>query len=301
MGFRVRRATACLALWLVAAAGLADDTGHPVTMWQIDGATNTIYLLGSIHLLRAEDHPLPRVIDDAYEDAEIIVMELDMDDIDPLYTQTAFNEAGVMTDGGTLRDLMGEELYAQAEVAADAVDIPLDMLAQSEPWLAAMTAELMMLYRIGFNPLLGVEMTMTSRATADSKPIEGLESVDEQLGFLDGLPLDAQREMLLQTLLQGAAMSESVDALIRAWRNGDIATLERELLDELQQQEELYTALIVDRNRRWAETIAAWVNDEQDYLVVVGALHLVGDDGVPAMLADRGIGIHQLRESSGLR
>jgi uncharacterized protein YbaP (TraB family) len=270
-------------------------------MWRAHGASNTIYLLGSIHLLRAEDHPLPRVIDDAYADAEVIVMELDMDDLDPLYTQAAFNEAGVLTDGQTLRELMGEDLYAQAEVAAGVVDIPLDMLAQSEPWLAAMTAELMMLYRIGFNPMLGVEMTMTSRATVDGKPIEGLETVDEQLGFLDGLPLDAQRDMLLQTLLQGAAMDESVDTLIDAWRNGDIAMLERKLLNELRQQEALYAALIVDRNRRWAETIVEWLDDEKDYLVVVGALHLVGDDGVPAILADKGIGIHQLRDSSGLR
>ncbi len=297
----MRRVAACLALWMVASAGLADDAGHPVTMWRVEGVSNTIYLLGSIHLLRAEDHPLPRAIDDAYEDAEVIVMELDMDDLNPLYTQAAFNEAGVMTDGGTLRDLMGEDLYAQAEAAAKIVDIPLDLLAQSEPWLAAMTVELMMLYRLGFNPLLGVEMTMTNRAAADDKPITGLETVDEQLGFLDGLPLDAQREMLLQTLLQGAMMSESVDALIHAWRNGDIATLERELLSEIRQQEELYAALIVNRNRRWAGTIAEWLDDQQDYLVVVGALHLVGDDGVPALLADSGIGIHQLRESSGLR
>lgn len=301
MGYGVKRVTACLALWLAASAGLADDAGHPVTMWQVEGASNTIYLLGSIHLLRAADHPLPQVIDEAYADAEIIIMELDMDDLDPLYTQAAFNEAGVMTDGSTLRDLMGGELYAQAEAAAEVVDIPLDLLAQSEPWLAAMTVELMMLYRIGFNPLLGVEMTMTNRAAADGKPIAGLETVDEQLGFLDGLPLDAQRDMLLQTLLQGATMSASVDALIHAWRNGDIATLERELLSELRQQEELYAALIVNRNRRWAGTIAEWLDDEQDYLVVVGALHLVGEDGVPALLADRGIGIHQLRESSGLR
>jgi uncharacterized protein YbaP (TraB family) len=297
----VKRITACLALWLATSPGLADEAGHPVTMWQIEGASNTVYLLGSIHLLRAEDHPLPRVIDDAYADAEIIVMELDMDDLDPVYTQAAFNEAGVMTDGSTLKDLMGEDLYSQAEAAADVVDIPLDMLAQSEPWLAAMTVELMLLYRIGFNPLLGVEMTMTSRAAADGKPIAGLETVDEQLGFLDGLPLDAQRDMLLQTLLQGAAMSESVDTLIRAWRNGDIAMLERELLSELQEQDELYAALIVNRNRRWAVSIAEWLDDEQDYLVVVGALHLIGDDGVPALLADRGIGIHQLREPSGLR
>jgi len=292
-------------LWLcllLGPAGLrADESGHPVTMWRVAGETNSVYLLGSIHLLRAQDHPLPRVIDMAYEDAEVIVMELDMDDLDPVYTQAAFNRAGVMTDGTTLRDLMGKSSYARAEQAAAEVDIPLDMLAQSEPWLAAMTVELMMLYRIGFNPALGVETSVSNRAVADGKPIEGLETVDEQLAFLDGLPLEAQREMLLQTLLQGATIGESVDELVDAWRHGDTQALESGLLDAMDEQGDLRNALVTDRNRRWAETIATWLDDDRDYLVVVGALHLVGEDGVPALLADAGFGIQQLRETAAVR
>ena len=288
-------------LLLAAGTGLAHDEDHPVTLWEVEGETNSVYLLGSIHLLREDDHPLPVVIDRAYADAEIIVMELDMDDLDPAYTQAAFNRAGVMTDGTTLADLMGDELYAAAEEAAAFIDIPLDMLAQSEPWLAAMTVELMMLYRFGFNPMLGVEMTMLNRATADGKPVEGLETVDEQLAFLDGLPLEAQREMLLQTLDQGASLNESIDDMIDAWHRGDTAALAAELLVSIEAQPELHEALLVDRNRRWAETILAWLDDDRDYLVIVGALHLVGDDGVPALLADKGIGIQQLSESSALR
>ena len=283
-------------LFVVAATARADDGGHPLTLWRVDGNANAIYLLGSIHLLRPEDHPLPRAIDAAYEDAEVVVMELDMDDLDPARTQAAFNSAGVMTDGTTLRELMGEEHYRSAEAAAAVIDVPLDMLAQSEPWLAAITVELMMLYRLGFNPALGVEMTMTQRAMADGKPIEGLETVDEQLGFLDGLPLDAQRELLLQTLLQGAALNETIDNLIEAWRRGDTAALETELLQDLEAQDDLHDALIVSRNRRWAETIATWLDDERDYLVVVGALHLVGDNGVPSLLERAGYEIRQLKE-----
>ena len=295
------RATITLCLALLTTVALAHDADHPVTMWRVEGDTNAVYLLGSIHLLREQDHPLPRVVDTAYEAADVVVMELDMDDLDPAYTQAAFNRAGVMTDGTTLRDLMGDELYARAEEAAAMIDIPLDMLAQSEPWLAAMTVELMMLYRVGFNPMLGVEMTITTRAGADGKPIEGLETVDEQLAFLDGLPLDAQRGMLLQTLTDSAALGESIDDMIDAWHNGDTTALEEGLLSSLEEQPELSDVLLRTRNLRWAETITEWLDDDRNYLVVVGALHLVGDDGVPALLADRGIGIHQLSESASLR
>ena len=207
----MNRPASGLLLCVLAFAAWSDDGSHPVTLWRADGSSNTIYILGSIHMLREKDHPLPQVIDDAYADAEIIVMELDMDDLDPAYTQAAFTRAGVISDGTTLKDLMGDAAYAEAEEAAAVIDIPLEMLAQSEPWLAAMTVELMMLYRIGFDPLLGIEMTVTNRASQDGKPIEGLETVDEQLSFLDGLPLEAQREMLLQTLAEGASLSESID------------------------------------------------------------------------------------------
>jgi uncharacterized protein YbaP (TraB family) len=181
------------------------------------------------------------------------------------------------------------------------VDIPLDMLAQSEPWLAAMTVEIMLLYRIGFNPMLGVEMTMTSRAARDGKPIEGLETVDEQLAFLDGLPLDVQSEMLIQTLAEGAALGDSIDAFIDAWHFGDMTILESGLLDSIREQSEFSEVLITGRNRRWADAIAGMLDDDQDYLVIVGALHLVGDEGVPALLAKRGLGIQQLSEPAGLR
>lgn len=279
----------------------AEDEGHPVTLWRAQGISNSIYLLGSIHLLRAEDHPLPSVIDTAYEDAEVLIMELDMDDLDSIATQQLFNQNGVLRGDTTLRDLMGEELYRQAVVAAEASDIPIDMLAKSEPWLAAITVEMMALYRIGFNPMLGVEMHMKSRAVEDGKPIHGLEEIDEQLAFLDGLSLPAQRNMLMQTLEDSANLSASIDEIIRAWRYGDIDTLESGLLDSLGEHQELNDVLVNNRNLRWVTQIQELLDDREDYLVIVGALHLVGEKGVPNLLAKKGVRILQLREPASIR
>lgn len=279
----------------------ADTEAHPVTLWRAQGLSNSVYLLGSIHLLRPEDHPLPSVIDTAYDDAEILVMELDMDDLDAAATQRLFNQNGVLRDGTTLRDLMGKDLYEQAARLAESNDIPIDMLAASEPWLAAITVEMMALYRIGFNPALGVEMQMTSRAIADGKPIDGLEDIEEQLAFLDGLSLEAQRNMLIQTLKDSASMNESIDEMIHAWRYGDIDFLESEMLDSLAQHEELSDALITNRNRRWVSQIDELLDDPDDYLIIVGALHLVGDEGVPNLLAKKGVKILQLSEPAAIR
>lgn len=272
-----------------------------MTLWRAQGVANSVYLLGSIHLLRAEDHPLPSTIDAVYEDAEVLIMELDMDDLDGAAAQRLFNQGGVLRDGTTLRDLMGEELYLRAETAARAIDIPIDLLSQSEPWLAAITVEMMTLFRIGFNPALGVEMHLTSRAIQDGKPIEGLESIDEQLAFLDGLSLQAQREMLMQTLEDSASMASSIDEMIRAWRYGDTGLLESGLLDSLAENEELSDALVTSRNRRWVSQIDDLLDEREDYLIVVGALHLVGEEGVPRLLAEKGIEIHQLSEPASIR
>lgn len=283
---------------LIMAAGSAapQTTGHPISMWQINGASNRIYLLGSVHVLRQQDHPIPTAIDKAYEDAEILIMEVDVDDLDPIEMAGMVNELGVIKDGGTLQEIMGPSLYDEAADYASQLDIPFLMLAQTEPWLAAITIEQMMLLRIGFNPEYGIEFHLSAKAGEDNKEILGLESVREQLEFLDKLSLSAQRSLLIQTLRESLNIEENLDLLINAWRHGDIDFLEENLLVEMQRYPELYRTLVVDRNEAWVERIRNLIGEQDDYLIVVGTLHLVGDDGVPALLSEIGITTDQLRE-----
>ena len=283
---------------LIMAAGSAapQSTGHPISMWQINGASNRIYLLGSVHVLRQQDHPIPTAIEKAYQDAEILIMEIDVDDLDPIEMAGMVNELGVIKDGSTLQEIMGPSLYDEAADYASQLDIPFLMLAQTEPWLAAITIEQMMLLRIGFNPEYGIEFHLSAKAGEDSKEILGLESVREQLEFLDKLSLSAQRSLLIQTLRESLNIEENLDLLINAWRHGDIDFLEENLLVEMQRYPELYRTLVVDRNEAWVERIRNLIGGQDDYLIVVGTLHLVGDDGVPALLSEIGITTDQLRE-----
>jgi len=295
-GWKVPSRLGAALLWLLPAMALADSAGHPVTMWMAEGAANRVYLLGSVHLLRAQDHPLPQVIDDAYDDAETLYMELDMDDLDPLLMQATINRLGMLDEETSLRELMGDDLYAEAETRAAELELPLEMLERTEPWLAAITVEQLALSRIGFNPSYGVEMHLLKKASSDGKEILGFESVEQQLGYLDGLSLDAQRYLLMQTLTESAAIQELMDDLILAWRSGDIDYLERTLLEDVSGYPELYDTIVASRNRLWVDTIDALLTQREDYLVVVGALHLVGEDGVPQLLERRGVRITQMHE-----
>jgi len=283
---------------LIMAAGRVapQSPGHLVSMWQINGASNRIYLLGSVHVLRQQDYPIPTAIEKAYQDAEILIMEIDVDDLDPIEMAGMVKELGVIKDGSTLQEIMGPSLYEEAADYASQLDIPFLMLAQTEPWLAAITIEQMMLLRIGFNPEYGIEFHLSAKASEDSKEILGLESVREQLEFLDKLSLSAQRSLLIQTLRESMNIEENLDLLIDAWRHGDIDFLEENLLAEMQRYPELYRTLVVDRNEAWVEQIRNLIGEQDDYLIVVGTLHLVGDDGLPALLSEIGITTDQLRE-----
>jgi uncharacterized protein YbaP (TraB family) len=271
--------------------------GHPISMWLIEGERNRVYVLGSVHLLRKSDHPLPQAIHAAYEDAEGLVMELDMDDIDPLAVLAETNRLGLVQDERTLRDLLGTEDWDRAAAIAERMQLPLDLLMKTEPWFAAITVEQLVLLRHGFDPAYGVEMHLAEKAGADQKPITGLETVSEQLSILDGLPLNAQRDLLLQTLSDSESVQADMDQLINAWRRGDSKFLEQHMLADIQQHAELYEAIVARRNRSWVKQIVALLQDESDYLVIVGALHLIGEDGIPRLLDRQGIDTRQLHDT----
>ncbi len=283
-------------LTVLAGPATAAEDSHPLSMWQVDGINNRVYLLGSIHMLRESHHPIPSAIYDAYADAEVLVMELDMDDIDPVAEQALISELGLIQGGGALRDLMGANLYAEAESLANELQIPLTLLANSEPWYAAITVEVMMLMRAGFSPMHGIEMHLSEIAARDNKEILGLETTRQQLELLDNLSLTTQREMLMQALTDSADLAHVMDDLIDAWRYGDVEFLEENLLADLEDFEELHQAIVVNRNIDWVRQIQALLDDEDDYLIVVGALHLVGDNGVPSLLANRGLEVRQLSQ-----
>ena len=186
------------------------------TLWQVEGKSNRIYLLGSIHLLRASDYPLPPAIESAYADADTLVMELDMDDMDPLAMQGLVMELGMLPPGTSLEDALGPTHYQRAASMAAEIQVPITMMGTMKPWLAAMTVEVLIMSRLGFDPNQGVEMHLMRKAGTDGKEIRGFESERDQLEILDGLSSAAQRDMLLSTLEEGGKLADLLDDLIVA-------------------------------------------------------------------------------------
>ena len=300
MNAETRRRPGAGKIALCAAASLLGfavpaDARDRHTLWTVEGENNTVYLLGSIHVLRAGDEGLPAAAEDAYDDAEQLVMEIDLDDVaagDPAALLGAMQRMALLPEGDSLREVLGADFDAINERARGA-GLDLALLDRFAPWFVAVTLLQLELAKRGFSPELGVEQMLATRAVADGKPIQGLETAEQQFAVLAGLPMPMQKRFLVMTLEDAAGLDAEIDELMQAWREGDSDALARLLSEEFDEFPELYKPLTEDRNRAWLGQLVELLDDRDDYLVVVGALHLVGRNSVVDLLRQRGYEVTQ--------
>jgi hypothetical protein len=288
------RALPCgvLVVALLAPVMATADGRH--VLWTVDGKSNTVYLLGSLHVLRPKDGPLPAAADAAYADAEQLIMEIDMDDAlaDPATVVQAMQVEAMLPEEQSLREVLGAD-YTRVSEQARAAGFDLSLLDRFAPWFVAVTLMQLELEKRGFTAELGVEQTLTRRAVADHKPISGLETAEQQFQTFSRLSLPQQKRMLLMTLDETAQLDTEIDKLLAAWRSGDIESLTKTLSEEYDRFPELYGPLTENRNRAWVTQLVDLLDDDDDYLVVVGALHLVGRNSVIDLLEQRGYDVVQ--------
>ena len=257
------------------------------SLWAVAGRSNTVYLFGSVHLLRPGEFALQGALEDAYDGAAAVYLEIDMDDLTSPEIAAATAARAIDPAGRSLDELMGEDA-ALARTRAEKAGIDLSSLSRLEPWFAGLAVVSLALARDGYSAEAGVEQVVQDRAAADGKEILGLETLDEQLAALDSMEIGIQREFLLKALDDAQRPADALQDFLRAWQEGDDAALAAELAGEFAGMPELYRSLLVERNRKWTERISALLDDSRDFLVVVGSLHLVGPDGLPRMLQARG-------------
>ncbi|MGD9843352.1 MAG: TraB/GumN family protein, partial [Steroidobacteraceae bacterium] len=230
--FKVLRHALLLAILLCPAAQ-ADPA-----IWQVKGKHNTLYLLGTIHMLPS-DEQLTNNIQRAYGEAEQLLMEIDMDDIDPVATQVATTRLGLLPDGQNLVTQLNPATQRKLKIAADKVGLDSQLLGQFQPWLAAVTLEQLTYAKQGFAAESGIEMQLTRQAIQDHKSIQGLETLDEQLGLLANLDQAVQRDFLRQTLDELDESTDDLAQLLQAWRNGDTQHLQTMLYEGLTENPQL--------------------------------------------------------------
>jgi uncharacterized protein YbaP (TraB family) len=253
-----------------------------------DGA-GTVFIAGSLHQLRRDRNALPLSYGQAYGDAEQLAMELDMDAISPVALAGELLERAIDPEGRSLRASLPAGEWQALQPRLGGLGLPAEVIDRFEPWAVALLLASADLQRHGYDASSGVEAQLQARAVADHKPIEGLETPAQQFDLFDGLPRGEQLELLQLTLQDLDAVGPRLEALEQAWRAGDLTRLEALLLAEYRRRPDLFQRLVARRNASWVAPIRGFLRRPDDTLVVVGLLHLLGDQGLIALLRDRGL------------
>ncbi len=276
---------------LLCVAAHADGALH--SLWELHGKHNTVYLLGSIHVLRPSDYPLAPAVLEAYGNSKSVLMEVNVEEISSAQAQAEMLASAILPEGKTLPEVLGQQRYERAAALAHDVGVELSMFDQFAPWFAAEAISQLQLNQLGFQPESGVEMYFMERARTDGKSVAGLETVHEQISIFQNMPLDTQAEYLASSLEQAHDLPQEVDSMVRAWQHGDTQWFANELRSEFKQDSRLYQSVLGARNRKWLPKIEALLNDDKNYLVIVGTGHLVGEGSVIELLKKDGIGATQ--------
>jgi uncharacterized protein len=251
----------------------------------------TVYLLGSVHLLSPESSTLPPEVDAAFAQAKSVGFETSIDTLQmramELMTRAQY------TNGATLRGSVSPATAAHADSLVRSYGMSLDQLNGFKPWFVSVLLTQLLLQKMNFKAELGVDMQLHAKAKAANKPEFGLESADFQLGLFDSMSPQDQEKMLKEATSPDSA-AKQLKAIRDAWSAGDAAVLDSLLNNGLKDSPGVLAALITNRNRSWIPKLDSLIRGKDDALVVVGAGHLVGKEGVVELLRAKGYTIEQL-------
>lgn len=245
-----------------------------------------MYLLGSIHVGRAALYPLPRAIEQAFEQSDALVVEVKLDLAAKVKAMKVLSDARYTPPDG-LHAHVDEKTWTLLKKDPP---LPIGVLDRMHPWTVAITVLAADLQKNGFDPDAGIDRHFMDEADAVAKPIEGLETVEEQLSLLSSLPDDLQAAMLKESLEEGATIGDEIGAMADAWAKGDEAALTKTVRANWNdpQYATLYRRMFTDRNVKMADAVERFLGDKKTRFMVVGAGHVVGDGGIVDLLRKRG-------------
>jgi uncharacterized protein YbaP (TraB family) len=284
-----------LAAFLPATAS-AGETANPA-LWKVSDEDTSIYLFGTVHALPKDLSWRGKKLDHAFRSADTLVVEVAEDRNKDQKSLESMMRLGMSTPGGMppLMERVAEKDRPALQSLMSRSSLPPALLDRLETWLAALFLVGPTLNDAGLDPETGADRTLMAEARARRLPVIGLETMDQQLGYFDSLPEDDQRSLLASIIEDDGTAKSQFDALVAAWKQGDIDALEHLADDELKASPHVRQALLTDRNARWAEWIGKRLDEPGTVFVAVGAGHLAGEDSVQHMLAARGLKVERLQ------
>ncbi|WP_339671839.1 TraB/GumN family protein [Dasania marina] len=265
-----------------------------VPVWKVSSGDKHLYLAGTVHVLAAEDYPLPQAFERAYQAAASVVLETDMGAMQGPEFQTALLQAMSYNDGRSLQAVLTPATYQALVAFASSRGLPIAALNSYKPSLVMMTLTLVELRRLGLGES-GVDAHYYEQARRDNKGLVYLESVAQQLQFIAAMGEGRENEFVQYSLNDMESLPDVMKQLKAAWLKGDLTTLNRIALQPLQEDfPAIYRSLILQRNQAWLPSLQALLATAPTELVLVGALHLVGEHGLLEQLIKKGYTVQAL-------
>jgi len=278
-----------LCLALLSSPALAETS-----LWQIRDGDRMMYLGGTVHVLAAADYPLPEEFNQAYERADRLVFETDMQAINSPAFQLQMVQRLTYNDGRSLKDELGTQAYDALQAYSRKRSLPMAMLERFRPAMVSLVIVMTELERLGINDT-GVDEHFYRRAKADGKPVGQLETPQAQLEFIAGMGQGQEDALILNSLRDAEQVADMMAGIKTAWRSGDRAQLVKVGLEPMRRDyPALYQDLLVKRNQAWLVKLEQMLKNADTELVLVGAMHLVGDEGLLTQLRARGYEVTQL-------
>ena len=284
-----------IALWWLLALLLfvAAPVQAKSILWQVRSGENTLYLLGSMHVLKKDSYPLPPLMEEIYAASNVIVFETDMDEMDTPAMQKKIVDYGRLPAGQTLQQQLSPPTWQMLRQKMADLNIAEANVQRMKPWLCALTLTVTDLQRLGFLPEYGLDEHFYRRAKQDNKKIIPLESVDFQLSLFYSQSRQGQEEFLRQTLTDLQVADQLSGEMEKAWKTGDDGKLASLIAMSFADYPRQLERLVLQRNQNWLPVLEKIVKREQATLVVVGAGHLVGPNSVVDLLRRKGYAVEQ--------
>ena len=264
----------------------ADPAPADPALWVVKDKDTTIYLFGTVHALKPHLGWFDSAVKTAFDASGQLVLEIPLPD--PAEAQKVVLPLAIDPDGPPLRQKLTEKdraIYVAALTKLGVAGPQIDQFDRFEPWFAGVTMSQIALQKAGFSPADGAEMALDKAAKAAGKPVSGLETLQQQLGYFHDLPQADQIAFLVAGAKEVDTFDTTINAMVDRWKAGDAVGLSALMNEDLTSQPTLYKVLLVDRNARWADWIDNRLKTPGTVFVAVGAGHLAGKDSVQVQLA----------------
>jgi uncharacterized protein YbaP (TraB family) len=260
----------------------------------VSGPTGTVYLVGSVHLLNQDFYPLSDNLAKAFKESDLLVEEVDLAELLAPQVQLQMLGRGMLPPDQSLDKVVSPATFELVSKRVVRLGMPVEPLQRFKPWLLALTLAALEWQKAGFDAELGLDKHFYDRARKEGKQVQGLETAEYQMSRFDGLSMDQQERLLASTLKDLDTEMGNVAKIAQAWKQGDAPAIERFVLQDLKHEPLMYERLLVERNRNWLPKLEALFGRPGRAFVVVGAAHLVGPDGLVALLKAKGYQVEQV-------